>query len=60
MGFSLAQLFVIFLLLILVVAFWKINIKLGYSGWLAILILIPIANIVYILYLAFSRRPTTN
>jgi hypothetical protein len=60
MGISLAQLLVIFLLVILVVAFWKINIKLGYSGWLALLILIPIVNIVYILYLAFSRRPSTN
>jgi hypothetical protein len=60
MGFSIAQLFVIFLMVILVVAFWKINIKIGYPGWLALLILIPIVNIIYILYLAFSRGPTTT
>jgi hypothetical protein len=58
--FSIAQLFVFFLMVILVVAFWKINTKIGYLGWLALLILIPIVNIIYTLYLAFARWPTTN
>jgi amino acid transporter len=55
MGFSLAQVFVFILLVILVVAFWKINTRVGYPGWLALLILIPIVNIVYILYLTYRR-----
>lgn len=60
MGFSLAQLVVFILLVILVVAFWKINTRVGYPGWLALLILIPIVNIVYILYLAYRRWPITE
>ena len=64
MGFSLTQLFIVTLMVILVVAFWKINAKIGYPGWLAFLVLIPMVkaplHIIHILYLAFARWPATS
>ncbi len=40
-----------------IIAYWKIFSKAGYSGALSLLLLIPIANIIIILYLAFSKWP---
>lgn len=43
---------------ILVVPFWKICSKAGYSGWLSLLILVPIANLILLYFLAFSEWPS--
>ena len=40
-----------------VVAFWKICSKAGFSGALGLLMLIPLANIILPLYLAFAEWP---
>jgi hypothetical protein len=40
-----------------VVAFWKICSKAGYPGALGLLALVPLANFILILYLAFARWP---
>ena len=40
-----------------VIAFWKICSKAGFSGALGLLMLIPIANIILPLYLAFAEWP---
>jgi hypothetical protein len=41
-----------------VAPFWKICVKAGYSGWLSLLVLIPLANLVFLYFLAFSDWPS--
>ena len=53
-GFGLSWLIVA---AIAVVPFWRICTRVGYSPWLSLLILVPLANIVFIYYLAFSQWP---
>jgi hypothetical protein len=53
-----AELMVISIMSIIpVVAFWKICAKAGFPGALGILIIVPLANIVLVLYLAFADWP---
>ena len=43
---------------LMIVAFWKICVKAGFSGALGLLMLIPIGNIILPLYLAFAQWPS--
>jgi len=43
--------------LITVIPFWKICSKAGFSGALALLMLVPIANIILPFYIAFAEWP---
>ena len=43
--------------LVLLIPFWVITSKAGYSGFLALLIFIPVANLIYLYFLAFSDWP---
>ena len=45
-------------ILLNVLPFWKICTKAGFSGALSLLILVPIANIILLFYLAFAEWPT--
>ncbi|MDX2275205.1 MAG: hypothetical protein NW206_07110 [Hyphomonadaceae bacterium] len=36
---------------------WKIFSKAGFSGWLSLLLLVPIANLIVIIYFAFADWP---
>ncbi len=47
----------IFTFILPVIAFWKICSKAGFSGALGLLMIIPIANIILPLYLAFAEWP---
>jgi len=47
----------IFFGLILILPFWKIFSKAGFSGWLSLLIPLPVANIIILFYLAFAKWP---
>ena len=40
------------------IAFWKICTRLGFNGALGLLMLIPVANLVLPLYIAFASWPT--
>ncbi len=40
-----------------VIALWKICSKAGFNGALSLLMLLPIANIVLLLYIAFAEWP---
>jgi hypothetical protein len=40
-----------------VIAFWKICEKAGFNGALGLLMLVPIANAILPLYVAFAQRP---
>lgn len=43
--------------IIMIIPFWRIFSKAGYSGWLSILMVIPIINIILLYYLAFAKWP---
>ncbi|WP_138933477.1 hypothetical protein [Roseovarius arcticus] len=45
---------------LILIPFWKISVKAGYSGWLSLLILVPVLNFVFLYYLAFSDWPATR
>jgi hypothetical protein len=40
-----------------VIAFWKICTKAGFAGPLALLMLVPIANLILLFYIAFTKWP---
>ncbi len=44
-------------LILIIVVCWKIVKKTGASGFFSLLIFVPIANLLYILYLSFSKWP---
>ncbi len=43
---------------IVVVPFWRICTKAGYSGWLSFLAVIPVANVFLVYFLGFSDWPS--
>ncbi len=43
--------------LLVVVPVWRICVKAGYSGWLSLLVLVPIANLLLLYFLAFAEWP---
>jgi hypothetical protein len=43
---------------IIVVPFWRICTKVGYSPWLSLLIVVPLVNIGFVYFLAFSEWPS--
>jgi hypothetical protein len=49
-------LFVFFAIVVAtVVPYWRIFSRLGFSGWLAILMAIPLVNLAVLYYVAYSR-----
>lgn len=50
-------LFIIVVFVPLMVALYKIFRKAGYSGWLCLLMLVPVVNLVTIIWLGFSDWP---
>lgn len=44
--------------LLAVVPFWKIFSKAGFSGWLALLTIIPLVNLIVLYYVGFSKWNT--
>lgn len=51
-------LWLLFVGVIVIWPFWRIFSKAGFNGALAILMLVPIINVVMIFYLAFSEWPS--
>lgn len=45
---------------LLVIPFWKLCTRVGYPGPLGLLILIPLVNLAFIYFLAFSRWPGSD
>lgn len=43
---------------IVVVPFWRICTKAGHTGWLSLLVLVPLANIALLYFLAFADWPS--
>ena len=42
---------------LIVIPFWFIFTKAGYSKWLSLLMLVPIVNVIMLYFLAFSTWP---
>jgi hypothetical protein len=40
-----------------VIPFWRICTRVGFSPWLSLLIIVPLANIIFIYYVAFADWP---
>ncbi len=43
---------------IVALPFWRICTKAGYSGWLSLLVVIPVANVIFFYFLGFSEWPS--
>ena len=43
--------------ILVVVPVWRICQRIGYSGWMGILILIPMVNLVFLYFIAFADWP---
>ena len=57
-GFGILEIIIISpILILLVLPFWKIFSKAGFSGWWSLSIFLPIINILAIYILAFSKWP---
>lgn len=55
-----AGLMVVFVMLpVVVIPYWKIFSKAGFSGWLSLLILLPFINLIVLYVVAFSEWKTT-
>ena len=50
-----AGLLAILVLPVLIVPYWKIFSKAGFSGWLALLMILPLANLIVLYVVAFSE-----
>lgn len=48
-------LWMLMIAIVIVIPVWRICQRTGYPGWLGILILIPIANLVLLYFIAFSN-----
>ena len=56
--FGLPELIIIALIgIVVVLPFWKIFTKAGFSGWWSLIMLIPIISILALFYLAFAEWP---
>ena len=43
--------------IISIIPFWRICVRVGLSPWLSLLLLVPIANIIFVYYVAFGEWP---
>ena len=41
-----------------IIPFWRICARVGYSPWLSLLVAIPLVNIIFVYFLAFSAWPS--
>lgn len=56
-GFVMGPLGMLIVAALIVVPVWRICEKAGFSGLLSLLILVPIANLIFLYWLAFSEWP---
>lgn len=57
-GIGITELVIILIPAVLVIIpFWRIFTKIGFSGWLSLTLLIPLVNVIVLYYLAFAAWP---
>jgi hypothetical protein len=44
--------------LVMVVPFWRLCRRVGHSPWLSLLMLVPLANVILLYYIAFGDWPS--
>ncbi len=44
-------------IIIVIIPFWRICDRVGLSPWLSLLLLVPLANIIFVYYVAFGDWP---
>jgi hypothetical protein len=59
-GFGFGPFGGLLMLAILVLPFWRISQKAGYSGWLGLLIAVPLLNVIFLYFLAFADWPNAR
>jgi uncharacterized protein (DUF983 family) len=56
-GYGIGPLHLLVVAALIVIPFFQIFTKAGYSGWLSLLMLLPLANVLALYVLAFSDWP---
>ncbi len=46
------------MVVVAIIPFWRICARVGFSPWLSLLIIVPLANIIFFYFLAFSEWPS--
>ncbi|MAK56367.1 MAG: hypothetical protein CML17_11085 [Pusillimonas sp.] len=46
--------------IVVIIPAWRICKRIGYPGWLGILIVVPLANLVLLYFIAFSNWPVNK
>ena len=44
--------------ILVIIPFWRLCARVGLSPWLSLLLFIPLANIIFVYYLAFAEWPS--
>ena len=60
MGMGAGLIFVAIILVITIIPFWMITKKAGFHPALSLLMLVPLANIIFPFFLAFASWPSLN
>jgi hypothetical protein len=55
--YAIGPLHMLVLGLILIIPFWQLFSKAGYSGWWSLLMMVPVVNVIALYLLAFSNWP---
>ena len=56
-GYGIGPLHLLVLAAVIIVPFWQLFSKAGYSGWLSFLMVLPLINLIALYVLAFSDWP---
>lgn len=57
-GFGLGAIGMLIVAALVVIPFWRICEKAGYSGFASLLVCIPLVNVIFLYWLAFSDWPS--
>ena len=57
-GYGLGPLHLLILAAVIIVPFWQLFSKTGYSGWFSLLMVLPLINLIALYVLAFSDWPS--
>ena len=44
--------------ILLIIPFWRLCVRIGHSPWLRLLLLVPLVNLIFIYFIAFSEWPS--
>ena len=56
-GYSIGPLHLLIVAALVIIPFWQIFSKAGFSGWLSFLMVVPVVNAIALYFLAFAEWP---